>query len=264
MGPRGGTVYCIQGPSTSPVAAQRTAGLNDAKLHNIQIKVLKSATWTKASGYQAISSWLCLLTSRREQIDVVSGQNDKTAIGARNALQEQATRAERERWSKISFTGVDGLPKTGQAWVGSGLLNATIIVPLDTTPALEKLAQALRTGTLLRIGSPDLLPRHETADSGTLKRGGEQAASKLGKGMRRVTVGTRTGRSISPLGCQQRRHKILVGRLGKRQNVSACANRLTRPAKCESFFALPQEARGSFVAAPQSAALLRQRGASGV
>jgi ribose transport system substrate-binding protein len=147
MLPRGGTVLYIQGPSTSPVATQRTAGLHDAKLGNIQLKLLKSATWTEASGYQAISSWLRLSTSRREQIDVVGGQNDNIAIGARNAFQEQATEAEWERWSKIPFTGVDGLPKTGQAWVASGLLTATIIVPPNTAPALEMLAQALRTGT---------------------------------------------------------------------------------------------------------------------
>jgi ribose transport system substrate-binding protein len=147
MLPRGGTVLYIQGPSTSPVATQRTMGLYDSKLHNIQIKLLKSATWTETSGYQAIASWLRLSTSRREQIDVVGGQNDNIAIGARKALQEQATEAEWERWSQIPFTGVDGLAKTGQAWVGSGLLTATVVVPPNTTPALEMLTRALRTGT---------------------------------------------------------------------------------------------------------------------
>jgi ribose transport system substrate-binding protein len=147
MLPRGGTVLYIQGPSTSPVATQRTAGLYEAKLNNIQIKLLKSATWTETSGHQAIASWLRLSTSRREQIDVVGGQNDDIAIGARRAFQELATKVEWERWSKIPFTGVDGLPKTGQSWVDSGLLTATIIVPPNTAPALEMLAQAFSKGT---------------------------------------------------------------------------------------------------------------------
>ena len=44
------------------------------------------------------------------------------AMGARKAFQEIANESERDRWLKLPFTGCDGLPKTGSAWVASGSL----------------------------------------------------------------------------------------------------------------------------------------------
>ena len=41
------------------------------------------------------------------------------AIGARKAFEELPNEADRERWLELPFTGCDGLPKTGQAWVRS-------------------------------------------------------------------------------------------------------------------------------------------------
>jgi ribose transport system substrate-binding protein len=66
------------------------------------------------------------------------------AIGARNAFEELPNESERERWLKLPFTGCDGLPKTGQAWVRSGLLAATIYVPPNTGQAIELLVDAIR------------------------------------------------------------------------------------------------------------------------
>jgi ribose transport system substrate-binding protein len=51
---------------------------------------------------------------------------------------------ERERWLKLPFTGCDGLPKTGQSWVRSGLLTATIFVPPNAGQAIETLVDALQ------------------------------------------------------------------------------------------------------------------------
>ena len=65
-------------------------------------------------------------------------------MGAREAFQELPNESERERWLKLPFTGCDGLPKTGQAWVRSGLLAATIYVPPNTGQAIEMLVQALQ------------------------------------------------------------------------------------------------------------------------
>jgi ribose transport system substrate-binding protein len=161
--PRGGTVLYIQGPSTSVAAKGRSVGVQEAVAANIHLRQLRSATWTEAHGYAAVDSWLRLSTSRREQIDVVGAQNDYIAMGARKAFKELSSEADWERWASVPFTGVDGLVSTGQAWVSRGLLAATVVVPPNTTPALEMLSDALESGrqpppvTLVRPASyPDL------------------------------------------------------------------------------------------------------------
>jgi hypothetical protein len=63
------------------------------------------------------------------QAQVVQAQNDFLALGARRALEEQPSKSGQDHKSRVSFLGVDGLPKTGQAWVRQGTLEATIIVP---------------------------------------------------------------------------------------------------------------------------------------
>ena len=68
------------------------------------------------------------------------------AIGARKAFQEILSENERERWLNLPFLGCDGLPKTGQAWVRSGVLAATIYVPPNTGQAIEMLVEALKDG----------------------------------------------------------------------------------------------------------------------
>ncbi len=68
------------------------------------------------------------------------------AIGARRAFEELPNESERERWSKLPFTGCDGLPKTGEAWVRSGLLAATVFVPPNTGMAIDMLFQAIQNG----------------------------------------------------------------------------------------------------------------------
>ena len=66
------------------------------------------------------------------------------AIGARKAFEELTNEADRERFLELPFTGCDGLPKTGQAWVRSGLLAATIFVPPNTGQAIEMFVQAIQ------------------------------------------------------------------------------------------------------------------------
>jgi ribose transport system substrate-binding protein len=71
------------------------------------------------------------------------------AIGARKAFQELPNEADQERWLKLPFTGCDGLPKTGQAWVRSGILAASVFVPPNTGQAMEMLSQAIQQGKKL-------------------------------------------------------------------------------------------------------------------
>ena len=139
----GGSVLYIQGPSENSAAKDRTAGMQETKPASVQVTMLK-AQWTQESSQRSVRSWLKLTTSQRAAIDLISAQDDSMAMGARDALKELTNEDERERWLKLPFTGCDGLPKTGQAWVRSGLLTATIFVPPNAGQAIEMLVDAIQ------------------------------------------------------------------------------------------------------------------------
>jgi len=157
--PQGGSMLYIEGPANSSAAQERTAGMNLTKPANIHVKTLR-ANWTEEGAHRAMSSWLRLRTSQETLIDLVGAQDDSMAVGARKAFSEIAA-GERERWMKITFTGCDGLPKTGQSWVRSGLLAATIYIRPNTDLALEMLTEAIRTGSQplgCKLIIPDSMP----------------------------------------------------------------------------------------------------------
>jgi ABC-type sugar transport system substrate-binding protein len=143
--PKGGSVLYIQGPTESPAAKQRTAGMYQTKPGNVEVKVLKGQ-WTEASAYRAVASWLRLTTSQQSRIDLVAAQDDSMALGARKALQDTLEASARKPWLDLPFIGCDGLPKTGQAWVKQKILAATIFVPPNTGQALDMLVKAIRGG----------------------------------------------------------------------------------------------------------------------
>ena len=144
--PRGGCVLYVQGPTSSSVVEQRTAGMLETKPAAVSIKTLKSVDWTEDGGCHAVLSWLRLSTARSEPISAVQAQNDFLALGARRALEQETSGPKREKRGRLPLLGVDGLAKTGQAWVRQGSLTATIVVPPTTEPALEALVRAIRTG----------------------------------------------------------------------------------------------------------------------
>jgi ribose transport system substrate-binding protein len=141
--PKGGGLLYIQGPTENSAAKERTLGMLETKPSHIQVTFLK-AQWTEDSSLRSVRSWLKLTTSQRAAIDLIGAQDDSMAIGARKAFQELLIESEQERWLKLPFTGCDGLPKTGQAWVHSGILAATIYVPPNSGQAVEMLVQALQ------------------------------------------------------------------------------------------------------------------------
>src|SRR5258706_2787523 len=143
MLPRGGTVLYIQGPSENSAAKERTLGMQETKPANIQIIALRGQ-WTEESAQRAVRSWLKLTTSQKTALDLIASQDDSMAIGARKAFEELTNESDRERWLKMPFTGCDGLPKTGQAWVRSGLLAATIFVPPNAGQAIEIFMKAIQ------------------------------------------------------------------------------------------------------------------------
>ncbi|HKS80140.1 MAG TPA: substrate-binding domain-containing protein [Candidatus Acidoferrales bacterium] len=161
--PNGGTALYIQGPSENSAAKQRTLGMQQTKPENVKTVMLKGQ-WTEESAYKAVKSWMKLSTSQKLPIEVVCAQDDSMALGARKALQEQADETVRERWLSLPFTGCDGLPKTGQEFVRRGLLAATVVVPPNTTLALEVLAKAVAQGTQppeVTLTVPTSLPKIE-------------------------------------------------------------------------------------------------------
>jgi ribose transport system substrate-binding protein len=141
--PAGGTVLYIQGPSENSAAKDRLKGMLERKPANLQLITLKGQ-WTEESAMRTVRSWLKLTTSKKASVDLVAAQDDSMAIGARKAFQELPSEEERERWLATPFIGIDGLPKTGQAWVRSGLLRATIFSPPNTGQAIDMLVDALR------------------------------------------------------------------------------------------------------------------------
>lgn len=160
--PQGGSILYIEGPSNSSAAQERTRGMNLAKAANIQVKTLR-ANWTEESAHRAVSSWLRLRTSQETRIDLVAAQDDSMAAGARKAFAEIAV-GDRERWLQTPFTGCDGLPKTGQSWVRSGLLAATIYIRPNTDLALEMLTEAIRSGSQppqRKLTAPESVPSIE-------------------------------------------------------------------------------------------------------
>lgn len=143
--PNGGPVLLIQGPSESLAAKQRLAGMYETKPANIDVKSMK-AQWTEESSYKVVSSWLRLSTSQKAHMDAIAAQDDSMAIGARKAFQDHTTGAARDHWLSLPFLGCDGVPKTGQAWVRSGLLAATVAIPPQSGKAIEMLVNLLRGG----------------------------------------------------------------------------------------------------------------------
>jgi ribose transport system substrate-binding protein len=143
--PHGGSILYIQGPAENSAAKERTIGMQETKPSNIHCILLR-AQWTEESAQRSVRSWLKLSTSQKAAIDLVGAQDDSMAVGGRKAFEELPNESERERWLKLPFTGCDGLPKTGEAWVRSGLLAATVFVPPNTGQAIEMLVDAIRNG----------------------------------------------------------------------------------------------------------------------
>lgn len=143
--PHGGSILYIQGPAENSAAKERTQGMQETKPSNIHGIMLRGQ-WTEESSQRTVRSWLKLSTSQTATIDLVAAQDDSMTLGARKAFEELPNQADQERWLNLPFTGCDGLPKTGEAWVRSGLLAATVFVPPNTGQALDMLFQAIQNG----------------------------------------------------------------------------------------------------------------------
>ena len=141
----GGLVLYIEGPAGSDAAVQRTVGMLSTKPATVEITGIHG-NWTEAGAHHAVESWLRLSTSRKLPVKTIGCQNDSMAIGARKAFLKLPV-GEREKWLQLPFTGCDGLPEAGQAWVRNRHLAATVVIPANAGTALEMFAHAMQSGS---------------------------------------------------------------------------------------------------------------------
>ncbi len=102
--PGGGSVLFVQGPSVSSVSRERFEGLRETLPTNIQLVNLRGK-WTEESGYQSVCSWMKLMRAQKFRIDLICGQNDVMAMGAKKAVRELATEMDGDLLSSIPATG---------------------------------------------------------------------------------------------------------------------------------------------------------------
>jgi ribose transport system substrate-binding protein len=145
VAPEGNILY-IEGPSASSASTLRTKGMLSTKPSKVEMKVLKG-DWSERAEHQAVKSWLALSTSSQVEIRAVVCQNDAMAMGAREAF-ASLPEAERERWMNTPYMGCDGVTKTGQEWVRTGKLRATVVIPPMAGLALEMLVKAVSNGSV--------------------------------------------------------------------------------------------------------------------
>lgn len=143
--PDGGAILYIIGPTESATVKDRKAGFEAICPKNLRVTVLRGK-WTEESGFRSVSTWLKLGGSTKAGVVAVAAQNDAMAMGARKAFEGISNPEERAKWLSLPFLGSDGLPKTGQAWVRSGSLAATVVTPPMVGLAVQLMANALRTG----------------------------------------------------------------------------------------------------------------------
>ena len=140
--PGGGTVLYIEGAAVD-ISKQRRAGTLETLASNIELQPARGR-WTEESGTQALQIRLGLRGTRVP--DLVGCQNDEMAMGARKAAEALPPGPQRDQWLSLPYTGIDGVPATGQAWVQQQLLAATVITPTLAGLAIELLAKAMVSG----------------------------------------------------------------------------------------------------------------------
>ena len=142
----GGGVLHIQGPSENTTAKDRTTGLQTTLPPHIPVTTLRGQ-WTEESAQRSVESWLRLNTSQKVSIGAIAGQNDAMAMGARKAFSLLDNNTDRDRWLRLPYIGCDGVTKTGQSWVRTGMLAATIVIPTTAGRAVSIIHQALLTNS---------------------------------------------------------------------------------------------------------------------
>ena len=139
-----GRVMEIMGLKGSSPAIERHNGFADALKNYPDITVVATlqGDWTEESAVKAVKAY----SGNLDHIDFVFGQNDRMAMGARRALQENprnATLSKREQLTADShqplYCGIDGLPGEdgGIRLVRDSILDASYIYPTHGDKIIE-------------------------------------------------------------------------------------------------------------------------------
>lgn len=141
LGGRGNIVE-IQGLKGSSPAIERHSGFLSAISHYPDLHLLTTleSDWTEEGGRKAMETWLHA-TRPSQPIDLVFGQNDRMAVGARKALISS-----RRNIEGIFFTGIDGLPGQGGGLelVRDGILEVSYIYPTGGDQVIQLAMSILR------------------------------------------------------------------------------------------------------------------------
>lgn len=135
----------VMGLNGSSPAIERHEGFAEALAQHPEMVLVDAlqGDWTEDSGYEAVMNYKGDLS----QIDVVFGQNDRMALGARRAFIEKLGSDERVKSGRTLFCGIDGLTgeQGGIALVRDSILEASYIYPTHGDEVLD-LALAILEG----------------------------------------------------------------------------------------------------------------------
>ncbi|MBR0432140.1 MAG: substrate-binding domain-containing protein [Bacteroidaceae bacterium] len=135
----------VMGLNGSSPAIERHEGFAEVLAQHPEMVLVDAlqGDWTEDSGYEAVMNYKGDLS----QIDVVFGQNDRMALGARRAFIEKLGSDERVKSGRTLFCGIDGLTgeQGGIALVRDSILEASYIYPTHGDEVLD-LALAILEG----------------------------------------------------------------------------------------------------------------------
>ena len=127
-----GKIIEVMGLKGSSPAIERHNGFREAIAQHpgIQVVATLQGDWTEPTAYNTVKQWLS--KNEGEQIDLVFGMNDRTAMGARKAFEEAGG-------VLPLFCGIDGLPgeNGGIRLVQDSLLDASYIYPTHGDQLLQ-------------------------------------------------------------------------------------------------------------------------------
>jgi ABC-type sugar transport system substrate-binding protein len=141
--PHGGDVLCIRGPLTTSAAQKRFEGLRELLDGGPIHMLVFNSDWSSEGGERIARDWVSSYRRGQMPACAVCAKNDHMAMGARQALLEEATEQNRPAVAKIPVIGCDGSVRYGQRLVQEGHLAATVITPSTGRRAVEEVAAML-------------------------------------------------------------------------------------------------------------------------
>jgi ABC-type sugar transport system substrate-binding protein len=143
--PNGGELVYIRGPLGAFSAERRLAGMRKELPGSSLQPVIFTGDWSSEGGERAIGNWLRAFGASELPFCVIGAQNDRMAMGAREALLHAAAQNKRSV-RRFAVTGCDGSPSYGQRLVRDGKLTATVVIPSVSGRAVFELASIIDGG----------------------------------------------------------------------------------------------------------------------